>query len=90
MNGKTNQHGHIDEFSVIRNRVVDFCPVGAVVFIFFVHFHVLRKLVPNFAPDLNDASYGMYGKRDWYDHYLFQSDPDKTVDSITYDGEFIS
>ena len=72
---------------MICNREVDLCPVGAVAFLLFVHFHVLRKPVPSFVPDFEDERYGMYGRRDWYDYYLFQPDADHMDEAMKYDGE---
>ena len=51
-------------------------------FFFFTHFHVLKVPVPDFAPDFDDPDYGEYGRRRWYELYLFSSAQDCTKEMV--------
>ncbi|KAJ7885959.1 hypothetical protein B0H14DRAFT_3431588 [Mycena olivaceomarginata] len=61
-NSKANQTGRVDEHGAFRHRLVELCPVGAIGFMFFAHFHVANSPVPDFSVDFSDTNYGDYGK----------------------------
>ncbi|TFY73269.1 hypothetical protein EWM64_g10743, partial [Hericium alpestre] len=85
-NAKHNQQGRVDESGVIRHRLVELCPVGAIAFLFWAHFHVQSAAVPAFAPDFSDKGFGQYGRRDWYAHHLFWG---KDINqSMSYDNHY--
>ncbi|KAJ6529309.1 hypothetical protein B0H19DRAFT_1083062 [Mycena capillaripes] len=49
---------------VFRHRHVEVCPVGAIATLYFVWFHVLNCLVPDFKPDFTDPrTLGLHPKR---------------------------
>jgi hypothetical protein len=66
-NAKHNQTGRTDEHGALRHRKVELCPVGAVAFLFFTHFHVLGSPVPSFEPDFTTE----YGRHEWYEYHVF-------------------
>jgi hypothetical protein len=61
----------------VRHRLVELCAIGALGFYLFCRYQLLDKPFPDFAPDFSDASYGQYGRRDWWSHYLFPGRSDK-------------
>ncbi|KAG1874883.1 hypothetical protein F4604DRAFT_1925032 [Suillus subluteus] len=70
-NAKHNQTGRIDEHGAIQHVHPELCPVGALAFLFFAHFHILNCAPPDFAPDFSNKNYGKYGRREWYDYHVF-------------------
>lgn len=74
-NAKHNQEGRLDEHGVIRHRLPELCPVGALGMHFFAQFHILDMERPSFAPDFSEASqqahFGIYGRREWYEYKVF-------------------
>ncbi|TFY77579.1 hypothetical protein EWM64_g6432, partial [Hericium alpestre] len=68
---KAQSAGRVDEHGVIRHRIVELCPVGAVALHLWAYFHVLSKPVPDFVPDFTDTAFGEFGRRDWYVYHLF-------------------
>ncbi|THH20826.1 hypothetical protein EW146_g575, partial [Bondarzewia mesenterica] len=72
-NAKHNKEGRVDEFGMIQHRIVEICPIGAVAFYLFTYFHVLSSAAPNFTPDFSNTNYGLYGRREWYEYYLFHA-----------------
>lgn len=70
-NAKTNQSGRVDEHGVIRHRIVELCPVGAIAMMFFAYFHIERHPVPDFAPTFDIPGFGEYGRRSWYENHVF-------------------
>ena len=88
-NAKHNQTGRVDEHGALRHRNPELCGVGALAMLFFAHFHILEKLVPDFAPDFTRLDGGQYGHRKWYQNHVFYSPthggtPDVP---ISYDSE---
>ncbi|KIK32123.1 hypothetical protein CY34DRAFT_111093, partial [Suillus luteus UH-Slu-Lm8-n1] len=70
-NAKHNQTGRVDEHGAIRHVHPELCPVGALAFLFFAHFHILNCAPPDFSPDFSNKNYGEYGHRKWYDYHVF-------------------
>lgn len=84
-NSKVNQTGRIDEHGAIRHREPELCAVGAIGFLLFGLFHILKRPVPSFAPDFSAPGYGRYGRREWYEYHLFSSPKTPTV-PMTYES----
>jgi hypothetical protein len=87
-NSKANQTGRVDEHGAFRHRLVELCPVGAIGFMFFAHFHVANSPVPDFSVDFSDTNYGDYGKREWYQLYAFSSQKDCKTEMAYSSGLF--
>ncbi len=85
-NAKHNQQGHVDKHGALRHRLVKLCPVGAISRLFFAFFHVMKWLLPNFAPDFATDGYGEYGYREWYDYHVFAGKED-AKSKMSYDSE---
>lgn len=68
---KTNSTGRVNEHGLFRHRHAELCGFGALAFLFFGHFHVLQKEPPSFAPDFSDPDHSEFGRRDWYQVFLF-------------------
>ncbi|KAF9060468.1 hypothetical protein BDP27DRAFT_1430087 [Rhodocollybia butyracea] len=68
---KTNTNGRLDKHGALRHRDVLLCCLGSLAQHFWVQFHVLHKLHPDFAPDHSDLEYGEFGYCSWYMNYLF-------------------
>ncbi|KAK7053517.1 hypothetical protein R3P38DRAFT_3254085 [Favolaschia claudopus] len=79
---KSNKTGRVDEHGAFRHFDVTVCPVGAIAFFFYTHFHILKASVPDFAPDFDDDEFGEYGHRQWYDLHLFSSAMDCTKEMV--------
>ncbi|KAF7369757.1 hypothetical protein MVEN_00307500 [Mycena venus] len=75
-NSKQNQSGRVDEHGAFRHLCVELCPVGAIGFLFFAHFHIINSPVPNFSVDFTDPDYGDYGRREWYELFTFSTTKD--------------
>ena len=88
-NAKHNQQGRVDEHGTLRHRVVELCPVGAILMLIFSYFHIMGKPVPNFVPDFTTEGYGEYGYREWYDCHLFAGKED-IKKKMSYDSESLS
>nr|GAT42467.1 predicted protein [Mycena chlorophos] len=73
---KHNQTGRVDEHGAIRHRLVELCPINGFAFLFYAYFHIYDAPVPGFIPDFDDARYGDYGHREWYDLYTFSTSKD--------------
>jgi len=84
-NAKTNQHGRVDEHGSIRHHHVKLCPVGALAMLFFAYFHMITQPVPVFSPEYNVANYGEFGRRPWYELYVFWAE--KPSKQMSYDSE---
>ena len=85
-NTKHNQHGRVDEHGAIRHRHVELCPVRAIALLFFTHFYILHRPLPDFAPDFMRKDCGEYGYREWYHHFIFYAGtPSK---EMLYDSRF--
>jgi hypothetical protein len=84
-NAKHNQHGRVDEHSVIQHCQVELCAIGALAFMFFGHFHVLDCPPLKFAPDFANKQYGEYGHREWYSHHVFYAG--STMREMLYDSK---
>jgi hypothetical protein len=86
---KQNQTGRVDEHGAFRHIFVELCPIGAIGFLFFTHFHVINAAVPDFSIDFSDSGYGEYGRRLWYELYTFSTAKDCTREmqyaSASYD-----
>jgi len=67
-NGKQNQTGRVDEYGALRHRIPELCGVGALAALFFAHFHILSRPVPDFAPDFTTSE---NGDRPWYLYHVF-------------------
>jgi hypothetical protein len=65
--------------------VVELCPVSAISRLLFSYFHIMGKLVLNFAPDFTTDSYSEYGYREWYDYHLFVGKED-IKNKMSYDS----
>ncbi|TFY74110.1 hypothetical protein EWM64_g9902, partial [Hericium alpestre] len=85
-NAKHNQQGHVDEFGMVRHRIVELCSIGATVLLFWAHFHVLKRPPPDFAPDFMDKNFGQFGRRDWYSCHLFYGT--KVNKGMSYDNHY--
>lgn len=70
-NAKHNQQGRVDEYSAIRHRDVEKCPVGGMAKLFFAYFHILQAGVPEFIPDFDNTEFGEFGYHEWYDNCVF-------------------
>jgi Centromere DNA-binding protein complex CBF3 subunit, domain 2 len=84
-NAKHNQTGRTDEMGAFRHRLVQLCPVGALMMLFFTYFHILDAPIPDFRPDFDDPEAGEYGHRDWYGLYLFSGRA--TTTAMSYDSK---
>lgn len=84
---KTNTSGRVDEHGAFRHRHVELCAVGALAILYWVHFHVLGKRPPIFAPDYADKNFGEFGRRQWYDIYVFPSSQGDDIQML-YKSEF--
>jgi hypothetical protein len=84
-NAKHNQQGRVDEHGTLRHRLVELCPVGAIVRLFFAFFHVMKRPAPSFVPSFTTGGYGEYGYREWYDYHVFASKED-VKSEMTYDS----
>ncbi|TFY79269.1 hypothetical protein EWM64_g4743 [Hericium alpestre] len=85
-NAKHNQQGRVDEFGMIRHRIVELCPIGAAALLFWAHFHVLECPPPDFVPDFTDKNFGQFGRRDWYSCHLFYGT--KVNKAMSYDNHY--
>ncbi|TFY83866.1 hypothetical protein EWM64_g142 [Hericium alpestre] len=85
-NAKHNQQGRVDEFGMIRHRIVELCPIGATALLFWAHFHVLECPPPDFAPDFTDKNFGQFGRRDWYSCHLFYGT--EVNKAMSYDNHY--
>ncbi|KAF7330285.1 hypothetical protein MVEN_02466400 [Mycena venus] len=79
---KVNTNGRVDEHGAFRHINVALCPIGAIAFFFFSHFHIIEAPVPNFAPNYDNPNYGDYGHRQWYELFLFSSTKDCTKEMV--------
>ncbi|KAJ7774075.1 hypothetical protein B0H16DRAFT_1450877 [Mycena metata] len=73
---KVNTTGRVDEHGAFRHLCVELCPIGAIGFLFFTHFHIINSPVPDFSVDFDNADYGEYGRREWYELYAFSTSKD--------------
>jgi hypothetical protein len=86
-NGKTNREGRIDSNGSFRHKHVHSCAVGAIAFYLFAEDHIIHRPRPSFAAEFSTAGYGVYGRRAWYERYLFiAKHPDKPM---VYDSKCI-
>lgn len=76
----------MEEHGAFRHRNAELCSIGALALLFYVHFHVLRKPVPQFAPDFTDPDFGEYGRRSWYENHVFPSSEGDTI-SMSYQSK---
>src|SRR5438105_2691818 len=90
---KTNSTGRVDEHGQFRHRYPELCGVGGLAFCLFSHFHILGKSLPQFSPDFNDHGHSEYGRRDWYEIFLFpgKDDPEKLSGTtpMTYESKLL-
>ena len=68
---KTNVTGRRDETGAIRHREPELCAIGAIGILLWAYFHLLKPLIPDFAPDHSSPDAGPFGKRPWYNWLLF-------------------
>ncbi len=54
--------------------------------LFYVHFHVLKKDLLQFAPDYSDTGFGKFGCHPWYEIYVFPSSEGDDVE-MTYQSK---
>lgn len=88
-NAKHNQMGRVDEHGALRHRVTELCGVGALAMLFFAHFHIMARPVPDFSPNFEGPDSGEYGHRPWYKYHVFYStarggDPEQPM---SYDSQ---
>lgn len=65
--------GKVDEHGAFHHRNEELCAIGALAMLFFAYFHVLMKEPPSFIPDYSDPQFGQFGRRPWYEWYVFPS-----------------
>lgn len=76
-NSKVNKNGRVDEQGALRHRVVQLCPVGALAFHLWAQDSLLERtftdadLLPDFSPASQQAGYGQWGRRPWYQFVIY-------------------
>ncbi|KAF8576231.1 hypothetical protein K439DRAFT_1397563, partial [Ramaria rubella] len=73
-NAKHNQSGKIEEQGMIRHRIPSLCAIGALGMHLFSLFHIAgqtMELEPDFSPAAQEAGFGEFGRRAWYDYKTY-------------------
>ncbi|KAF8583497.1 hypothetical protein K439DRAFT_1617415 [Ramaria rubella] len=73
-NAKHNQSGKIEEQGMIRHRIPSLCAIGALGMHLFSLFHIAgqtMELEPDFFPAAQEAGFGEFGHRAWYDYKTY-------------------
>jgi hypothetical protein len=83
-NAKHNKDGRVDEHGALCHQRVELCPVGVLGMMFFAYFHVLCQPVPRFEPEFSNPNFGEYGRRPWYECYVFSGE--RVDKQMSYDS----
>ncbi|KAF8575521.1 hypothetical protein K439DRAFT_1623538 [Ramaria rubella] len=73
-NGKHNQSGKVEEQGMIQHHIPALCAIGALAMHFFTLFHMARQplaLEPDFSQAAQEAGFGKYSCREWYDYKTY-------------------
>lgn len=73
----------MDHHGIFRHRIPELCGVSGIGFFLFGRFHIMNEPRPTFAPDFDDPECTEFGRRIWYNVFLF---PGKGEKAMSYDS----